>query len=62
MAKCPKCGCEDYTVLVVLDRDSDWDLQTDNFAYFEIDKVQCDNCSHKYSVKEVYTFSHSENV
>lgn len=60
MVRCPKCGIKGdyYTPLTTLDRDFDGDKM------MELNRVECDECHHKFLVKDVYTikFEYGTNI
>ena len=54
MVKCPKCGAKgwnNYYPIATLDRDFDGDMM------IETNKVECMECHHQYTVKEVFKLS-----
>lgn len=61
MVKCPKCGIKGwkfYYPIAILDTDYDDD------KIIQTNKVECMECHHHYTVKEIYTltFDTSYNV
>ena len=62
MVKCPKCGNDDYIVYETIRTNSEWDYQTDNFVYIEVDRVKCSDCGCEFRIKEFYKLFKAENM
>lgn len=56
MAKCPKCGSEDYTVIYVADTEYDYD------RIITIGEAECEDCKAIFWVKEFFEFKNSINT
>lgn len=62
MVKCPKCGSDDYIVCKTVNSKFQWDYQTDNFVYVEVNTVKCADCGVKFGIREFYKLFKAENM